>query len=135
MPRIPISPTRFRWKTKPWEDPENIVSIWLYCHKGIISFEFELDSSVELPVNMEMHSKASTHKKERNFIKISNPKVISAVGNKLSELGIKGAIGKGVWLGSMELQLEGTVKKLPVYSTLQDWYEWLEYINQGIPNL
>jgi hypothetical protein len=135
MPRTKISRTRFQWKTEPWKKPENIQAIWLYCSKGMLSFELEIDPKISLPKNKGLKARSSKHKAADNFIKVTDPKLISLVGSRVKDFTIQGAIGKGVWLGNIELKSNEKQIKIPVMSTLKDWHEWLEFINRGIPSL
>lgn len=135
MTRIPISRTRFRWKTEPWKDLENIISIWMYCQKGILSFELEIDPSIQLPKNKAALTKNSIHKKKNNYIRVKDPQIISQVGIKVKDLSVKGAIGKGVILGEITLEINENKKEIPILSTLKDWQEWRNFINQGVPHI
>lgn len=135
VPRIPISRTRFRWKSEPWNDLEYINSIWIYCQKGILSFELEINPSIQLPKNKEALNQNSIHKMNNNYIRLKDPNIISQVGKKVKELSIKGAMGKGVILGEIELNIQENKKKIPIYSTLKDWQEWRNFINQGVPHI
>ena len=135
LPRIPISRTRFRWKTEPWKNVENILSIWMYCHKGILSFELEIDPSVQLPKNKPALAKTSIHKTKNNYIRVKDPQIISQMGSKVKSLSVKGALGKGVILGDIKLEIEGKTKIIPILSTLNAWQEWKSFINQGVPQI
>ncbi len=135
MPRIPISRIRFRWKTEPWKELDNIQSIWIYCQKGILSFELELNPSIQLPTNKTPLIAASIHKQSNNYIRVRDPHIISQIGSKVKNLTVKGAIGRGVWLGEVDLSMLDNQKSIPIYSTLHDWQEWKNFINSGVPNL
>ena len=135
MPRIPISRTRFRWKSEPWKEIANIQSVWMYCQKGILSFELEIDPSILLPKNRIALADMSIHKHLNNFIRVRDPRIISQIGSKVKSLTLKGAVGKGVYLGTMELIIDGSGDNIPIFSTLFNWKEWNEYINLGVPNL
>ena len=135
MPRKVIFMCRFRWKMEPWKEAQNVRAIWLYCQNGILSFEMEIDPKVELPKNKGRPARASKHKVENNFIRVRDPKIISTIGKKVKDLTILGAKGKGVWLGDIELLLENETKQTPLMSTLEDWEEWLNYLQRGLPSL
>ena len=135
MPKLYISRTRFRWKTEPWKEPKNIRALWLYCVKGILSFELEIDPSINLPQNKGSPAPASKHKDENNFIRVKDPKIISTVGQKVKEFSIQGAIGQGVWLGNIELPLDNEFATVPLMSTLEDWQEWQQYLHTDLPSL
>ena len=114
---------------------ENILSIWMYCHKGILSFELEIDPSVQLPKNKPALAKTSIHKTKNNYIRVKDPQIISQMGSKVKSLSVKGALGKGVILGDIKLEIEGKTKIIPILSTLNAWQEWKSFINQGVPQI
>ncbi|MHA1602013.1 MAG: hypothetical protein ACTSUI_03290, partial [Promethearchaeota archaeon] len=100
-------------------------SIWVYCSKGMLSFEFEIDSALEIPPMEIKHARDSKNKKSANFIRISDPKIIGIIGNSIKNLNVQGAEGKGIFLGMIDIAFGSEHKQLPVMSTLIDWREWL----------
>ena len=135
MPKMVINQTRFRWKTEPWRDPQNITAIWLYCQDGILSFEWELEPNVDLPKNKGAPARGSKHLDEDNYIAVKDPKVISTIGKQVKNITIIGARGKGVMLGNVEIPIGTQIKSIPLMSTLEDWDHWLNYLQRGLPSL
>jgi len=127
MPQQNISLTRFKWKPNPWMVPENIKKIWLYSSNGVLSFELELNPDVDISSHKIVHARNSIHPNSDNFIKIMDPKIISAIGTKIKDLSIIGAMGNGAILGDIEIPLGSKKKTLPLMSTLKDWKDWMRY--------
>ncbi len=125
MPQQNISLVRFKWKPNPWMILENIKQIWLYSSNGVLSFELELN--VDISSQKIIHARNSIHPDLNNFIKIMDPKIISAIGAKIKDLSIIGAMGNGVILGDVALHLDSREKTLTLMSTLKDWKDWMRY--------
>jgi len=107
--------------------PENIKEIWLYSSNGVLSFELELNPDVDISSHKIIHARNSRHPESNNFIKIMDPKIISAIGKKIKELTIVGARGNSVILGEIDIPLRSQTKSLILMSTLKDWKDWLRY--------
>lgn len=118
-----ISLKRFKWKIAPWLRPENIDVLWLYCNRGMLSFEYEINSAVILPKN-EARARDSKNLDRPNFIKLTDPKIIALIGKHLKTITVKGAIGKGIFLGNIQIEFPNSKKNIPLMSTLIDWREW-----------
>ncbi|UYP47846.1 hypothetical protein NEF87_004131 [Candidatus Lokiarchaeum ossiferum] len=127
-----ISLKRFKWKIAPWLRPENIYALWLYCKQGILSFEYEINPEIILPKS-EVRARNSKNLDFPNFIKLTDPKIIAMVGNHLKSTTVKGAIGKGIFLGNIEILFENSKKSIPMMSTLIDWREWWLSTNKRSP--
>ena len=127
MRKQKISLVRFKWKPNPWMIPENIKEIWLYSSNGVLSFELELNPDVDISSHKIIHARNSRHPESNNFIKIMDPKIISAIGKKIKELTIVGARGNSVILGEIDIPLRSQTKSLILMSTLKDWKDWLRY--------
>ena len=124
MPSQKISLLRFKWKIAPWLRLENIEALWIYCKKGILSFEYEIKPSVIiLPTNVS-RAKNSTNFDHSNFFKVSDPKIIASIGSKMKSLSVRGAIGQGVILGEITVDIKSKKKTLPIMSTLLNWRDW-----------
>jgi len=127
MPQQKISLTRFKWKPNPWMIPENIKKLWLYSSNGVLSFELELNLDVDISSHKIIHARNSKHPESNNFIKIMDPKIISAIGIKLKDLSVIGAMSNGVVLGDVAIPLGSKEKTLILMSTLKDWKDWMRY--------
>ena len=127
MQQRKISLTRFKWKPNPWMIPENLKELWLYSSNGVLSFELELNSDVDISSHKIVHARNSIHPNSNNFIKIMDPKIISAIGAKIKDLNIIGARGNGVILGDINIPLGSRDKTLTLMSTLNDWKDWMRY--------
>lgn len=127
MQQQKISLTRFKWKPDPWMISENIKEIWLYSSNGVLSFELELNPDVDISSHKIVHARNSIHPDSNNFIKIMDPKIISAIGAKIKDLNIIGAIGNGVILGDVSIPLGPREKTLTLMSTIKDWKDWMRY--------
>jgi hypothetical protein len=131
MGRQQISLVRFKWKTPAWRSPDKILAIWMYCAKGIPSFEFEIDPNIQIPESAQDHARHSANASRPNFIRITDPRIISSIGDKIASFNVGGAKGRGIIIGELDVPFESHEKRLLVMSTLQDWREWIAY-NQGV---
>jgi hypothetical protein len=132
MPRRIIALSRFKWKLAAHKKPENIQALWLYCSKkGLLSFELEVNPSVEIPRSAQIHARYSKNTDSDNFIRVIDPKIIAHVGKELKNLTVKGALGKGILLGEITIPLGDVSKTLPIMSTLDDWGEWWRDTHQN----
>jgi len=127
MQQQKISLTRFKWKPNPWMIPENIKKLWLYSSNGVLSFELELNPDVDISSHKIVHARNSIHPDSNNFIKIMDPKIISAIGAKIKNLSIIGAMGNGVILGDVSIPLGSREKTLTLMSTIKNWKDWMRY--------
>ena len=127
MPQQKISLTRFKWKPNPWMVPENIKKLRLYSSNGVLSFELELNPDVDISSHKIVHARNSIHPDSNNFIKIMDPKIISAIGAKIKNLSIIGAMGNGVILGDVSIPLGSREKTLTLMSTIKNWKDWMRY--------
>ena len=118
--RKQISYKRFKWKLVPWMRHENILALWIYCSKGILSFEFEINPKIPIPKMTDLHARNSKNTHLPNFIKINDPQIVSNIGNNIKNFDVKGAIGKGILIGDISIDSQ---KEIPVMSTLHDWYD------------
>ena len=135
MPRHIIALTRFKWKLAAYKHPENIQALWLYCSKkGLLSFELELNPNVEIPKSAQGHARHSKNMASDNFIRVNDPKIIAHIGKEITKFTVKGAFGKGIFLGEIAIPLGNTSKILPIMSTLDDWREWWQQTQQYTQN-
>ena len=74
-----------------------------------------------------VHVHNSRHSDSNIFIKIMDPKIISAIGAKIKDLSIIGAMRNGVVLGDVTIPLGLLEKTLTLMSTLKDWKDWERY--------
>jgi len=135
MPRRKIHLTRFLWRTPAWRDLKHIQSIWLYSQEGMLSFEIEVDSKVDIPENYQIHARNSKNESKTNFIIIKNPKIIAKIGKNVKDLRVKGARKKAIYLGDLQYQEEEQTFSFPIYSTLADWYDFKGFSGEGLPHL
>ena len=124
MPRTKISLTRFNWKIPKWHDYKNVKAIWIYSLGGLPSFEFEIDPEMAVPKNLRQHARNSKNYEKPNFMFIKDPKVISKIGQIIKNLDIQGARGKSIYLGKIKLEQKDKSYEIPIYSTLEDWYDF-----------
>ncbi len=124
MPNQKISMTRFKWKIAPWLRLENIEALWIYCHKGILSFEYAINPEVNILPTSVSRALYSTNLHHPNFIKVSDPKIIASIGKKMKTLDVKGALGKGILLGEMNIEYNSINKTIPIMTTLLDWRDF-----------
>jgi hypothetical protein len=126
MARREIALSRFKWKPAPWMQPENIRAVWIYCDNGALSYEMELDPKVTLPANAIQHAPNSKNLNVPYIIRLTEPKLISAIEAKLPTLDVAGARGRGIIVGEVGISIGNSVKKVLVMSTLKDWRDWME---------
>ena len=107
--------------------PENIKKIWLYSSNGVLSFELELNPDVDISSHIIVHARNSIHPDSDKFIKIMDPKIISAIGAKIKDLNIIGAMGNGVILGNVSIPLGSREKTVTLMSTIKNWKDWMRY--------
>ena len=131
MPRQVIAATRFKWKLAAHHQPQNIRALWLYCSKGLLSFELEVKSEIEIPKSAQIHAKYSKNADRDNFIRVIDPKIIGHLGKEINNFTVKGALGKGILLGEITIPLGNVSKILPIMSTLEDWGEWWRNTHQN----
>ena len=133
MHRRTIHLARFKWKLAAHKKAENVQALWLYCSKGLLSFELEVKSGVVIPKSAQIHARYSKNAGSDNFIRVIDPKIISHVGKEINDFTVKGALGKGILLGEITIPLgDGDESKtLPIMSTLDDWGEWWRDAHQN----
>ena len=131
MHRRIIHSTRFKWKLAAHRQPNNIKALWLYCSKGLLSFELEVNDNVEIPKSAQNHARNSKNLYSDHFIRVIDPKIIAHVGKEINTFTVKGALGKGILLGEITISLGDTSKTLPIMSTLDDWGEWWRDAHQN----
>ncbi|MHA1744969.1 MAG: hypothetical protein ACTSWW_03150 [Promethearchaeota archaeon] len=131
MHRRTIHLTRFKWKLAAHKQPQNIQALWLYCSKGLLSFELEVNLDVEIPKSAKIHARYSKNLNSDNFIRVIDPKIIAHVGKEINNFTVKGALGKGILLGEITIPLGDASKTLPIMSTLDDWGEWWRDTHQN----
>lgn len=133
MPRMQISLTRFHWRIPKWQDLKNIKAIWIYSVGGIPSFEFEIDPEIQIPENLRQYARNSKNSEMPNFYIIKDPKVILKIGQIIKNLEVLGARGNAINLGQIELNQNQDKFQIPIYSTLEDWYDFMTNNSEARP--
>lgn len=135
MPRMKISLTRFKWKSPQWQELQYVQSIWLYSQQGLLSFEMEVDSSIEIPASDQQHARNSKNLEKSNFLLLKNAQIISKIGEKIKKFDIRGAVGKSVLLGEIQVLENKRTYTFPIYSTLHDWYDFISNSEERFDHL